>query len=204
MRGSENGNRYSPTGREVLTRSGLLIDLLAPKPEQIRLSDIAASLAHQERFTGHCPLHPTVAEHSVAVEHIGAQAYRQRHGVVAPIPLRRALLMHDAAEYLVSDLSGAVKWQLRSNPAGQSRFDRLESRAQAAIAARFDIDFARWEEEVHEADCMACAYEMAYGGWCAEARPPSWLVIDRHYRRHGGGALEFVLGAEDLRLHDYA
>lgn len=60
MRGSENGNRYSPTGIEELTRSGEMISLLDPRPEQIHMKDIAAHLAAQlgmvDRMTVVAPL----------------------------------------------------------------------------------------------------------------------------------------------------
>lgn len=78
MRGSENGNRYSPTGIEELTRSGEMISLLDPRPEQIHMKDIAAHLAAQVRFNGACPLQPTIAQHSLAVEHIAQQLYLRR------------------------------------------------------------------------------------------------------------------------------
>jgi hypothetical protein len=67
----------SPTAIRVA--SGRLVDLLDMRPEDVLLSDIAAGLAHQERFTGHSPLHPTVAQHSLAVEHIAADLYRRRN-----------------------------------------------------------------------------------------------------------------------------
>ena len=109
LRGSENGNRYSRTGFEVMTRSGVMIDVRAPRPEQIRLADIARSLAQQVRFTGHCPLAPTVAQHSLAVAHIAGLLMPDEWAPdLGPEECRRRLklaaLLHDAPEYLVSDL----------------------------------------------------------------------------------------------------
>ncbi len=182
-RGSENGNRYSPSGREVLTRSGVMIDVTAPRPDQIVLSDIAHSLAQQVRFTGHAPLRPTVAQHSLAVEWIAGELFA-RQAPVDPLDrcdsvfeaerdCRREALMHDAPEFLVSDLNGAVKKQLRRARV-VSEFDRLEDLAAEVVASRFDLTHD-WGAIVHEADCLACAYEMAWGGWCAEAKPPQWV-----------------------------
>ncbi len=187
-RGSENGNRYSPSGREVLTRSGVMIDVTAPRPDQIVLSDIAHSLAQQVRFTGHAPLRPTVAQHSLAVEWIAGELFA-RQAPVDPLDrcdsvfeaerdCRREALMHDAPEFLVSDLNGAVKKDIRPRPweslRTESRFDVLEGCADAAIRARFGLT-RDWGAIVHEADCLACAYEMAWGGWCADAHPPRWV-----------------------------
>lgn len=192
-RGSENGNRYSPSGREVLTRSGVMIDVTAPRPDQIRLGDIAVSLAHQERFTGHCPLRPTVAQHSLAAEWIAGELFARREHLLDPLEsvllaeqrCRQEALMHDATEVLVSDLNGAVKKLLRpelrgvaargsGRTHGESRFDKLETLAERAIWARFGLT-SEWGAIVHEADVLACAYEMAWGGWCADAHPPRWV-----------------------------
>ncbi len=228
-RGSENGNRYSPSGREVLTRSGVMIDVTAPRPDQIRLADIAVSLAAQVRFTGHCPLRPTVAQHSLAAEWIAGELFA-RQAPVDPLDrcdsvfeaerdCRREALMHDAPEFLVSDLNGAVKKDIRPvdhlNPAApgrQSRFDRLETLAAEAIASRFGLT-SDWGAIVHEADCLACAYEMAWGGWCADAHPPRWvrdsLAVQGAYGwtggvnygdRDDGGEAAFLARAEFLGI----
>lgn len=197
LRGSENGNRFSPTGHEILTWHGRMIDLTDPRPESIFMEDIAASLAHQERFTGHCPLRPTIAQHSLAVEHI-ASVLAPREQAADPrqaARLSRAALMHDAAEFLVGDASGAVKLLMRGALSGAaarnssrarayaSAFDKLETAASAAIVERFDCADTGWEEIIHEADCLACAYEMAHAGWCPEAAPPDWLKRDLYVQR---------------------
>lgn len=195
MRGSENGNRYSPTGREVLTGvTRRLIDVTNPRPEDIDIRDIAQSLARQERFTGHCPLRPSVAAHSLAVEYIARQLL-DAGGEACPnadpwaLDALRAALMHDAPEFLVSDLNGAVKQDIRPKLVGvaarasaalrgRSRFDLLEDKAEAAIAARFGYDSEAHDALIHEADVLACAYEMAYDNWAPEAEPPAWMLDD--------------------------
>lgn len=229
MRGSEFGNRYSPTGTEILTRSGQMIDLLNPRPEQIRMSDIAYSLAGQRRFTAHCPLRPTIAEHSLAVEQIARKLLADFDGCYPGVErcstwraLSRAALMHDAAEYLVGDATGAVKKLMRQLEAervarvlpigypvdDESVFDQLEAGAQAAIVERFDCAATGWEEIIHEADCLACAYEMSDGGWCADAQPPEWVA--RSYAlwfcyNHGdGGVRAFLARAAELGMVDDA
>ena len=50
-----------------------------------------------------------------------------------------------------------------------------------AIQHRFEFSFEGYADIIHEADCIACAYEMSWNGWCAEAKPPEWahdLVCD--------------------------
>lgn len=203
MRGSENGNRYSPTGREVLTGvTRRLIDVTNPRPEDIDIRDIAQSLARQERFTGHCPLRPSVAAHSLAVEYIARQLLsesvarqllQESDGADNVNEALRAALMHDAPEFLVSDLNGAVKQDIRPKLVGvaarasaalrgRSRFDLLEDKAEAAIAARFGYDSEAHDALIHEADVLACAYEMAYDGWAPEAEPPAWMLADDELR----------------------
>lgn len=204
MRGSENGNRYSPTGREVLTGvTRRLIDVTNPRPEDIDIRDIARSLARQERFTGHCPLRPSVAAHSLAVEYIGRQlidaggqvCVRESESTSGGIQdALKALLLHDAPEFLVSDLNGAVKQDMRpllkgaaarlsTAVRGRSRFDLLEDRAEAAIAARFGYDSEAHDALIHEADVLACAYEMSYDGWTLDAHPPEWMLADAELAR---------------------
>lgn len=218
-RGSENGNRYSPTGREVLTGvTRQLIDVTAPRPEQVDIRDIALSLSQQMRFTGHCTLRPTIAQHSLAAERI----HQRRLGIVGhavhdhDVPLLvagcRAVLMHDASEFIVSDLNGAVKKQLRAGPTVAERkygpdvseFDRLESLAERAIAVRYDCAIGDWGHAVHEADILACAYEMAWGGWCPDAHPPTWVgpVVYNCYNRTGGdgGYRAFLDRAAELGM----
>lgn len=222
LRGSENGNRYSPTGREILTRHGRMIDLTDVDPTLIYMSDIAASLAHQERFTGMCPLRPSIAQHSLAVEHIAMELWRLGGGRRVDShtnALRRAALMHDAAEFLVGDVTGAIKKLMRVvrpitvatgrtvNQTGVvSRFDELEGRAQRAINFRFDCADNGFEDIVHEADCIACAYEMRFDGWCMEADPPAWTIRDnlavRFYQARDGGELQFLARAAMLGMVD--
>ncbi len=196
-RGSEEGNRWSRTGREILTGvTRQLIDVTEPKPEQIDMRDIALSLSQQVRFTGHCPLRPSIAAHSLACEYIAgvllaADPWRALADHTAP---RRAALMHDAAEYLVSDINGAVKREMRpelrgvaarnsARTHGTSKFDVLEALAQAAIVERYGCSVAGHEELIHGVDCLSCAYEMAWGGWCADARPPAWMGEAPHRMR---------------------
>lgn len=220
-RGSEHGSRWSPTGVEELTRSGEMISLLAPRIEQIYMRDIAAHLAAQVRFNGACPLLPTIAQHSLAVEYIAQQ-------LAYPIAARssgwtdeafhrlaRASLMHDAAEYLVGDAIGAIKKLMRDKMfagVGLSSFDIIEDRIQTAIVKRFDCSGEGWGDIIHEADCIACAYEMAWGGWCPAAKPPAWAIESRELLRcyrprimddfHDGGERAFVERAAQLGMRD--
>lgn len=166
--------------------SGALIDLASPDPALLRIQDIAQSLAHTIRFSGHCPLQPTVAQHSLAVERIADLIAFDRGGLnltARPermLSLRRAALMHDAPEALVGDLAGPAKrWLRRAWDGGKriSKFDQLEMRATDAIVERFGIDFATYDTIIHEADVQACRFEASYERW-SDTLPHPWVDLD--------------------------
>jgi hypothetical protein len=208
MRGSENGNRYSPTGTSILTWSGQSVELTAPDPATIRIEDIAAGLAHQERFTGQCPLRPTIAQHSLAVRYIATELWARQSRRTVLRALARAALMHDAAEAYVGDCSGAVKLMMRFNGAGLSTFDCIEGDLQSIINARYDCAPGDYADLVHEADCLACAYEMAYMLWEPTAKVPDWLrrstALAPIYfpAAQDGGMISFILAASGLGMRD--
>jgi uncharacterized protein len=81
----------------IMTRSGKLIDLLNPKPEDLVLEDIAWALAHTNRFNGHASVAYSVAEHSVRVSHVC-----DRRDAWAG-------LMHDATEAYLGDVTRPLK-----------------------------------------------------------------------------------------------
>lgn len=207
-RGSEEGNRFSPTGVEMLTGvTKRMVPLDNPQPEHIDIRDIARALSAQVRFAGHCALQPTIAQHSLAVEWVAAELLgRTRAQEVGAAPLRRAALMHDSAEAYVGDLIGAVKLLLRSRKAGAiSEFDHLEARVMVAIEKRYDCaPLPEHRALIHEADCLACSYEMAYDGWCPAAQPPVWVArsayLARAYGSVGGGVGAFLRRARALEM----
>lgn len=206
LRGSENGNRFSPTGREMRTASGLLIDVTNPRPEQMLMADIATGLAHKERFGGHNPLRPTVAQHSLAVECIAVRLCAKFDGNPPPLGLRRAALMHDADEAHLVDIIGAVKKAIRPDGgAGESAYDVLAGRFMRAIETRFSCAADGWEEIVHEADCLACAYEMMMGWGESDKAVPAWLLeldLERFYPLRSDGRRQFIARAAQLGMTD--
>lgn len=184
-----------------------MVDLLHPRPEQFALRDIANGLAHQERFVGQCLLHPTIAQHSLAVEYIARQLVHdddaEGYGHSDYLALSRAALMHDAAEAYVGDMTGAVKLLMRVQSA-TSPFDQIEGRVQSAITERFDCAIPRmWEALIHEADCIACGFEMRHRDWCKDATVPGWLDqrrLLRYYTGSNRGRIDFLLRAQALGI----
>ena len=110
--------------------SGRKLDLLSPSPADIEASDIAHGLSFVARWngqtTGEFPY--SVAEHSLLVERIVCLLNAD-----SPPEERLSALLHDAAEYVISDLISPVK-----NMIGKD-YDRLEDRLLAAIRQRFGM-----------------------------------------------------------------
>jgi hypothetical protein len=86
------------------TVTGVMFDVIDPKPEMVKLDDIAWSLSRQARFNGHTiPLVPySVAQHSV---NVAKRVELKSNSRV----LTRAALMHDAAEAYISDIPSPIK-----------------------------------------------------------------------------------------------
>lgn len=191
--------------------SGVLLDLAAPDPTLVCLSDIATSLSRQERFTGHSLLRPTVAQHSLAVEWIagemlrgGEDGERLRNPAAPPDcdparldrAVRRAALMHDATEAYCSDVSAPAKRAMRGeNVMGEtipSDFDVLEARLAPVIADALRCAVPEgFAGLIHQADTLAYQYESCWCGWGADTEPPpSWVERSPYVRRcyrHGFG-----------------
>lgn len=84
------------------TWSGTPVSLPEPQAEEIRFCDVAVGLARTLRFNGGTSLGYTVAQHSVFVSRLA-----EHEGL--PQWVQRWALLHDAHEYVLSDLSRPVK-----------------------------------------------------------------------------------------------
>lgn len=114
------------TGREHR-----LIDYYAhpaakPTPYAPPLGEIAHSLAHINRFTGHARRAYSVAEHSLLVADMVAQA---GHGQVAQL----CALMHDAHESITGDVATPIKQMLGN------AWARFELAQQHALLAAYGL-----------------------------------------------------------------
>ncbi|WP_320535311.1 metal-dependent phosphohydrolase [Robbsia andropogonis] len=123
----------------ILTASGAYFDLVAPKPEMIRITDIARALSRICRFTGHTSEFYSVAQHSVAVSHL--------------VPKQYALqgLLHDASEAYLGDVSSPLKAIL-------PEYKALERNVMAAITLRYGLPLDL-HESVKKADLVMLAAE---------------------------------------------
>lgn len=84
----------------ILTRSGRMLDLANPRPEDICLEDIASGLANTIRFRGALGVPLTVAQHSVLLSYWTGFTDEQR----------RFALLHDAAEAYLGDIPAPAHW----------------------------------------------------------------------------------------------
>jgi 5'-deoxynucleotidase YfbR-like HD superfamily hydrolase len=110
--------------------SGRRLDLLDPSPLDVEIDDIAHGLARVPRWNGQTRgAHIfSVAQHSLLVEEI-AQALKPD----LADKWRLAILLHDAPEYVVSDIISPFKAVL-----GES-YKGVENRLMAAIHLRFGL-----------------------------------------------------------------
>ena len=110
--------------------SGRRLDLLDPSPLDIEVEDIAHGLARVARWNGQTlgPHIFSVAQHTLLVETM-ARIRTPR----LDRALRLAILLHDAAEYVIGDMISPFKAVI-----GDS-YKATEQRLQAAIRLRFGL-----------------------------------------------------------------
>lgn len=125
------------SGTWIQTATGLRVNPLSMKPEDVDIADIAHALANLCRFTGHTREFYSVAQHSVLVSRLlerwGCDPWVQLWG-----------LMHDAAEAYLGDVASPMKryacfmFALDGVPQSMS-FERVEREAMTTIAVAYDL-----------------------------------------------------------------
>ena len=111
-----------------------------PRASEVRLVDIAHSLAMQSRYAGHGKRFYSVAEHSVLI----ARHVKPEHKLAA--------LLHDAPEAYLVDVPRPVKKMLAG-------YKEAEQNVWLAVAAAFGLS-PYLPDEVHEADTRIICDEM--------------------------------------------
>ena len=110
--------------------SGRRLDLLDPSPLDIEIEDIARGISRVARWNGQTsgeyPL--SVAQHSVIVAEL-LKSYNEN----IEIKWQLAALLHDAAEYIISDMITPLKSFLGEE------YIQLEGKIQSAINIRFSL-----------------------------------------------------------------
>lgn len=134
----------SPSHPAEIYTGRAYINLLDPDPASFDLSEIFRALSRLPRFTGHGDTVVTVGNHLLTCLAIAA-----RRG--EPVEVRRAVLMHDAAEAYLGDVSSPLKALL-------PEYRAIEARMEAAIFERFKIS-TLYKSRVRAIDLMALALE---------------------------------------------
>jgi len=102
----------------IRLRSGKRFHILKPQVDEIDIRDIAWSLSHLCRFTGHTREFYSVAQHCCHVCDI------------LPKPLKLRGLLHDSSEAYANDIASPVKQYL-------PQYKELENRIEHVVARRF-------------------------------------------------------------------
>lgn len=110
----------------MITASGRWVDLSHIEADDIIATDIAHSLTNICRFNGQLRNHYSVAAHSLAVAKIVNRG------------LKRAAIIHDAAEAFTSDIVRPFKQGLTFN--GESVYD-VEERILKKVCAKFNVPY---------------------------------------------------------------
>lgn len=132
--------------------SGRRLDLLDPSPLDIEIGDIALGLSRVARWNGQ-----TVGAHGFSVaQHCILVVQLMGAGKVLPRPARLAGLLHDAGEYVTSDLITPFK-----NAIG-GEYKALERRLEQAVHLRFGLPAVlpdEWTAAIKRADKTAAFLE---------------------------------------------
>lgn len=110
----------------IFSYKGRELSLLKYSVDDVDIEEIAHALSLTCRFGGHCKKFYSVAEHSVIVSHI-----LEKMGYSTKLQL--AGLLHDAAEYILTDVPKPFKHLIKD-------YDKYESNIMSVIQDKFDID----------------------------------------------------------------
>ncbi len=133
-------------GDWFLTFSGVQFWPMDPRPDEVRIEDIAHALSRICRYGGHCLDWYSVAQHSLMVSEL------------VPPDLALHGLLHDAEEAYTGDMIRPIKHGLREET---SAFDDMADRLTATIARVFGLSplTSREAQYVKDADNRALSTE---------------------------------------------
>lgn len=145
----------------IRTFTGRYVNPLQLRPEDIDIRDIAHHLSLICRYTGACPEHYSVAQHSVYV----AEAMLVRYGVA---DAGLAGLLHDAEEAYLNDIASPVKHDPR-----MAWYCEIGDQARRMIYEKYKVDEYWWYEKVKAFD-DACFQDEVAAWWGGGSRIMPW------------------------------
>lgn len=165
----------------ICTYTGIMMYPLAPKESDFRIEDIAHALSLMTRANGHFEYFYSVGQHCLACSLEG-----EARGCSAKVCL--ALLLHDASEAYLSDITRPVKISLPD-------YCKIEKELQKVLFSAFGIyDLTAEEIEIiSEIDDAMLCYEFEHlnrGGG-----------LGRAYHLQGNHSLAFCEMTEVERLY---
>lgn len=134
----------------IITHEGIVFTFDDVKESNIHIYDIAHSLSHLCRFTGHTNMFWSVAQHSLLVSE------KMPGGPEAKL----VGLLHDAAEAYTNDLSSPLKKLIRDEAmmaGGCAPYEALQHEITAAVYSKFGITTI--PDDVRLYDQAACVFE---------------------------------------------
>lgn len=166
----------TPTTRQgnwIATFTGTKFYLHDPRVEDVHIEDVAHALSLICRFGGHCSEFYSVAQHSLVVQSIVAEEFKDQHD------LQLAALLHDATEAYIGDMVRPLKVSI---PAYKIAEDRLAWIIQQALYPELP-DNLDWQQIIKWADDVALMTERRdlinhrdYN-WSIHAKPSDQTVI---------------------------
>jgi hypothetical protein len=131
-------------GGWIKTYTGMHFYPMDPREEEIEIEDIAHALSNICRWTGHCRVFYSVAQHCLVVANELQRLGRYRLMVLAG-------LLHDASEAYLTDIPSPIKPFLTG-------YKKAERRLEECIARKFMVPYP-WPKEVKEVDEAALGAE---------------------------------------------
>ncbi|MCI8429729.1 MAG: HD domain-containing protein [Lachnospiraceae bacterium] len=136
-------------GDHITTYSGIHMLPLAPRPEEIRIRDIAHALSLMVRANGHFPVFYSVGQHCI---HCCEEAYERGYSERVQL----ACLLHDASEAYLADITRPVKQYL-------PQYRAIEKKLQDAVFQKYLGDLSEKETELwRELDNTLLYYEFQH------------------------------------------
>ena len=171
----------------IRTYTGKYFDLEHPNHQDIDLRDIAYSLSHICRFTGHAGAF-TVAEHSINVSNMFTDPR-----------IRLAALLHDAAEAYVGDISTHLKRLLKAGPIEDKILQEIEKAFGVEILNDCEIkQIDRAMLLVEARDLMGA--DINDGFWAGLGEPlPHFRIDHRKVMSHKMAEMRFIKTYTDIQ-----